>query len=339
MNVSMSSPDVSVAIVNTSSRDLLVACLESLGRDEGRSVEAEFVVLDNASEDDSVEAVRSRFPWVRVLEQPYRAGFGANQNTVFAQTSGRYVYVLNEDTLSEPGSLDALVSHLDAHPRVGAVGPKIVYPDGRLQTSAWRFPSPARAFVGALTLGRAGVVQSGGTETRRVDWAMGCALMVRRAAVDDLGLFDERFFMYVDETDLCRRLADSGWETHYLPEVVVVHLESQFSASIPERRIVEHWRSRRRYWRKHHSELGARAAAFFTGAQFAVRSAAVSVLRRLPEGRRPPYANREFATSLSTHVRNAWFGETGPGLAELAREWNERQHVSPAGERAADGQT
>jgi hypothetical protein len=328
-NVSMSRPDVSVGIVNTSSRDLLAACLESLGRDEGRRVDAEFVVLDNASEDDSVELVRSRFPWVRVVEQPFRAGFGANQNTVFAQTSGRYFYILNEDTLSEPGSLDALVSYLDAHARVGALGPKIVYPDGRPQTSAWRFPSPARAAIGTLTLGRAGVVQSGGARTRRVDWAMGCALMVRRSAIEPMGLFDEGIYMYVDETDLCRRLAAAGWETHYFPEVVVVHLESQFSAAIPERRIVEHWRSRRRYWRKHHSRPAARLAAFLTGAQFAVRSAVVSVLRRLPEGRRPAYANRAFSASLNAHVRNAWFGETGPGLAELAREWNERHRVSP----------
>ena len=332
-NVSTSIPDVSVAIVNTSSRELLAACLESLERDESREVDAEFVVLDNASEDDSVQLVRERFPWVRVVEQRYRAGFGANQNTVFAETSGRYFYVLNEDTLSEPGSLDALVAYLDAHPRVGAVGPKIVYPDGRLQTSAWRFPSPARSALGALTLGRAGIVQSGGDEPRRVDWAMGCALLVRRSAVEGMGLFDEGIFMYVDETDLCRRLAEAGWETHYFPKVTVVHLESQFSASIPERRIVEHWRSRRRYWRKHHSRPAARAAAFLMGAQFAVRSAIVSVLRRLPERRRPRYATRAFSTTLNTHVRNAWFGETGPGLRELAREWNERNRVSPPDER------
>ena len=119
-------PDVSVSIVNTSSRDLLLACLESLERDADRAVSVEVVVLDNASDDGSAEAVRERYPWARVLEQRHRAGFGANHNTVIRATRGRYVYVLNEDTVSEPGSFDRMVAYMDAHPGVGALGPRVV---------------------------------------------------------------------------------------------------------------------------------------------------------------------------------------------------------------------
>jgi len=311
-----------VSIVNTSSRDLLLACVESLEQGATREVSVEVVVLDNASDDGSAAAVRERFPRVRVIEQRFRAGFGANHNTVIRATTGRYVYVLNEDTISEPGSLDRMVAYMDAHPRVGALGPGVVYPDGRHQTSAWRFPTPTAAAIGTLTLGKAGIVQSEGTRPKRVDWAMACALLVRRAALDEVGDFDERFFIYAEETDLCRRLAAAGWETYYLPDVVITHYVSQFSANVPERRIVEHWRSRHQYWAKHHSPFGARTAALLTGLQYAARGAVCSALLHVPQSRRPAYASHATAASFHLQARNAWHGETGPGLAELAAEWN-----------------
>jgi GT2 family glycosyltransferase len=318
-------PDVSVSIVNTSSRELLLVCLESLAQDL-HEVDVEVVVLDNASEDGSAEAVRERFGWARVIAQPYRAGFGANHNTVIRATRGRYVYVLNEDTTVEPGSFRRMVEYLDAHPEVAALAPRIRYPDGREQASAWRFPTPGVAALGALTLARAGVVQSGGRETRPVDWAMACALLLRRSALDEVGFFDEGFFIYSEETDLCLRLRGAGYETHYFPEVTVYHHVSQFSAGIPERRIAEEWRSRHRYWRKHHSPAGARAAALLTGWQYAARSALAAAALRLPESRRPlRHLHRAAPARFRLHARNAWRGVSGPGLRELAEEWN-REH-------------
>src|SRR5207253_4557684 len=260
-------PDVSVSLVNTNSRVLLLACLESL-----EAKDTEIVVLDNASEDGSAAAVRERFPEVRVIEQRHRAGFGANHNTVIRATAGRYVFVLNEDTTSEDWGFERMVAHLDANPRGAALGPRLVYPDGRPQASAWRFPSPAAAAIGLLTLGRAGIVQSGGSKPRDVDWAMAAALLLRREALDEVGLFDEEFFIYSEETDLSRRLQRAGWRTQYFPQVTVIHHESQFSAGIPERRINEMWRGRHRYWQKHHSALGAGLAALCTGAQYGARS-------------------------------------------------------------------
>lgn len=303
--------DVSVSLVNTSSRELLLACLESL-----RGAEAEVVVLDNASDDGSAAAVRERFPEVRLLEQRRRAGFGANHNTVIRATSGRYVLVLNEDTTSDDWGFARMVAHLDANPRVAALAPRLVYPDGRRQASAWRFPSPAVAALGLLTLGRAGVVQSGGDETRDVNWAMAAAILLRREALDEVGLFDEDFFIYSEETDLCRRLRDAGWRTQLYPAVTVVHHESQFSAGIPERRINEMWRGRHRYWRKHHSRAGAAIAALCTGGQYALRG----LLRP---------RDRDFAARMRLHARDAT-RVRGPGLRELAEEWN-RAHAAPGG--------
>ena len=293
--------DVAISLVNTNSRELLLACLESL---EG--VDAEIVVLDNASEDGSVEAVRERFPAVRVIAQPHRAGFGANHNAVIRATNSRYVYILNEDTSSADWGFGRMVAHLDANPRVAVLGPKLVYPDGRHQASAWKFPTPARAVLGLATLGRAGVVQSHGDATRDVDWAMAAALLVRREALDQVGLFDEDFFIYSEEVDLQYRLRTAGWGIRYFPSVTVVHHESQFSAGIPERRINEMWRSRHRYWRKHHSRAGARIAALATGAQYALRG----LLR---------FRDRDFAARMRLHARDS-VRVRGPGLRELAEK-------------------
>ncbi|HEY2355742.1 MAG TPA: glycosyltransferase family 2 protein [Gaiellaceae bacterium] len=296
-------PDVSISLVNTNSRELLLACLESL-----KGVDAEIVVLDNASEDGSAEAVRSQYPDVRVIEQRHRAGFGANHNTVIRATTGRYVFILNEDTTSDDWGFAEMVAHLDANPRVAALAPRLVYPDGRVQSSAWRFPTPSTAALGLITLGRAGVLQSGGGETRDVDWAMAAALLVRREALDGVGIFDEDFFLYSEETDLLRRLSNAGWRTQFFPSVTVVHHESQFSAGIPERRINEMWRGRHRYWAKHHSATGARAAALLTGAQYALRG----LIRR---------RDRDFAARMRLHAHDA-IRVDGPGLRELAEDWN-----------------
>ena len=313
--VSARSLDLSVSIVNTNSRELLLACLESLA-----PVEAEIVVLDNASEDGSAAAVRERFPHVRVIEQEHRAGFGSNHNTIIRATTGRYVYVLNEDTTANDWSFERITEYLDAHPQVAALGPRLVYPDGRLQDSAWRFPTPLVSTMGLATLGQLGVKQSKGASVRPVDWVMGAALVLRREALDQVGLFDEDFFLYSEEVDLQARLRQAGWETHYFPELTVVHHESQFSAGIPERRINEMWRSRHRYWRKHHSRMGARIAALATGSQYAARALLSPVARRDPG----------IEARMRLHARDAWRVE-GPGLRELADEWNGRVGSTPPG--------
>jgi hypothetical protein len=301
--------DVSVSIVNTNSRELLLACLESLA-----GTDAEIVVLDNASEDGSADAVRERFPDVSLIAQDFRAGFGANHNTVIRATTGRYVYVLNEDTTADDWGFDRMTAYMDAHPRVAALGPKLVYPDGRRQDSAWRFPTPLVSTLGLVTLGKVGVKQSHGDVPRAVDWVMGAALLLRRDALDEVGLFDEGFFLYSEEVDLQFRLRRAGWKVHYFPDVTIVHHESQFSAAIPERRVNEMWRSRHRYWRKHHSGPGARVAAAATGVQYAARAA----LSR----------DAGFRARMRLHARDAW-RVTGPGLRELADEWNGRVGASP----------
>lgn len=300
-------PDLTVSIVNHNSRELLLACLDSLAG----SV-AEIVVLDNASEDGSAEAVRDLFPEVRLIAQPFRAGFGANHNTVIRATRSRYVCILNADTTAIASDLERMVAYLDGHPRVAAIGPKLVYPEGRHQVSAWRFPTPLVSLLGLITLSVVGVRQSEGDRPRAVGWVTGAALMMRRAALDEVGLFDEDFFLYSEEVDLQFRLLRAGWTVHYFPEVSVVHHNTELHTGMPERRINETWRSAHRYWHKHHTVAGARVAALCLGAQFCVRGALMMAR-----------GNREAAKRMLLHTRNMW-RVTGPGLRELAEEWNRR---------------
>jgi hypothetical protein len=314
--------DISVSIVNTNNRELLLACLGTLQASLSADVEVEIVVLDNASDDGSVEAVRAAHPSVRVIAHRRRAGFGANHNAVIRETRGRYVYVLNDDTLVEPGSFDRMVGYLDAHPQVAALGPHVVFPDGREQASAWRFPSPWISVRSAITLARAGITLSGGQDIRRVDWVFGCALLVRRAALDVIGLFDEGFFIYSEETDLCRRLADAGFETVYFPPVTLVHVGNATTSRVPERRLNELWRSRRRYWFKHHGAAGARVATTAAGLQYLAFAGLARAASLVPGRLRKGSVGAVDADVFLHQARCALRGVRGPGIAELAEEWN-----------------
>ena len=163
---------VAVLVVTMDTRDDVLACLESL---QGEP-DIEIAVLDNVSGDGTADAIRERYPDVRVIEAERRAGFGANNNVLIRATTAPYVYLLNPDTVSQPGSVAALADVLDANPAVAAVGPRVVFGDGREQDTAWRFPSPLTCVRSALTLGRGGITQSGGEAQRPVEWAMACAL-------------------------------------------------------------------------------------------------------------------------------------------------------------------
>ena len=270
--------DLSVSIVNANSRDALLECLKSMEGGLTDEVDMEIVVLDNASDDGSADAVRKCFPQVRLIEQGFREGFGVNHNRVIRATTSRYVYLVNPDTLSDDWGFARLVAELDGHPRVAALGPQVVYPNGVHQESAWRFPTPFASLLGLATLGRVGSEQSVGELARRVDWLMGSALVLRREA-DDVGLFDESFFMYFEETDLCLRLRKAGWELRYFPALTVVHQKAESTADSPERRINEWWRGHHRYWRKHHSSMGARVAATAMGARYAGAALLVAAIR------------------------------------------------------------
>ena len=328
----MNEPDVTISIVNHANREEVLGCLEDLGLDEGKR-RVEIVVLDNDSRDGSVEAIRDRFPHVRVIAQSYTAGFGANHNTIIRSTAARYILVLNDDARVTHASVDELVDYLDEHSRIAALGPKIVRSNGEVHASAWRFPSPAVCAMWACTGGLAGVVQSGGDRPKPVDWVSGSGMMLRRSALETVGLFDERIYMYMEETDLCRRLRSVGFEVYYVPSVEIVHRQWGSTFHIPERRTNELWRSRRYYWRKHHSPVGRLLAHIFDGLRYGMGAVLVACALLIPHRLRPAWADRESLSLYRLNARNALLGPAGDGMWELAIERNSR-HLTSSDELA-----
>lgn len=316
--------DVAVSIVNTSNRELLLRCLETLEDDPGRRCSVEVVVLDNASTDGSAQAVRERFPDARVIEQPYRDGFGANHNTVTRETSSKYVYILNEDTETPPGTLDALVDYLEAHPSVGAVGPKIIGPDGLQQGSAWNLMSIPIQLVWALTLGQKGAVISTGNAPKRVEAVSACAVMVRRDVFEKAGMFDERYFIFSEEADMAQRFERLGSERHYLPTITTLHHGQQTTSSVPDRQINEHWRSLDLYLERWHRPWERRLLKLLTGLGYALATVAAEIGTRLPARVRPAAAANWNPGIYRLHVRNSLRSTYGPGIREAAEEWNRK---------------
>jgi GT2 family glycosyltransferase len=323
--MSSASADLVVAIVNHSNRADTLACLESLAGDTGRRVSVHVVVLDNASDDGSLDAIRSAHPGVEVIAQDVRRGFGANQNTIMQATRSRYVLTLNNDTLVAHGALDALVDHLDEHPAVGAAGPRVVGPDGEPQLSAWTFPTVWNAAVHVLAGSR-----PAGSAPTEVGYLSGCALMLRRSVLTRIGGFDEDYFMYAEEKDLCRRIHDAGYAVQLVPSASVVHLEARSSSGASQRRDTEFWRSQRLYLRKHHSAAAVLAIEAQTAAQRLVLAAAVALAGALPAGLRRRELEPGLARALARQARSSLRPPKGAGLRELADEHNARQRRAAA---------
>jgi GT2 family glycosyltransferase len=303
--------EVSFCVVNTDQRELLVHCLDAIAAERERlDFATEVLVLDNASTDGSAGAARRHPTVTEVVALDQRRGKGENDSHLLQRARGRYCLLLNEDSELRPGATAALHAALQDDPRAAAAGAKLLRPDGRVQPSAWRFPTPYTALVGALFLHRRLTVQSRGRRTRRVDWAQSAALLVRRDAARDIGWFDPQFFVYSDEVDFCRRLADAGHRTLWVPAAEAVHHEQLSTGAVPERRIVELSRNRDRYMRKHHSAAAALVVRLLTAWAYAVRAAAATIV--------PGHDPKRYWRHVTATLRPS----RGEGLREAAHEFN-----------------
>ncbi|MCX6027723.1 MAG: glycosyltransferase family 2 protein [Chloroflexi bacterium] len=256
----------------------------------------EIIVVDNASADGSVEMVAAEFPWVRLIANAENRGFTGGNNQGLAVSAGRYVFFLNPDTVVVGDALATMVAYLDTHPEVGALGPQLRYGDGSLQSSCRRFPTFATALFESTPLawhwpnnpwarryrmenltpstppslrgkGDGGIGGDGGTG---VDWLVGAALMVRREALAQVGGFDEGYFMYSEELDLCRRIKQAGWRIVYLPAAQIIHYEGKSSEQLVAARHIRFQTSKVRYFRKFHGPLAAEVLRVFILGLFAV---------------------------------------------------------------------
>jgi GT2 family glycosyltransferase len=265
--VSEAKPVVSVIIVSYNTREMTLECLRVLEADLSASQldkSTEIWVVDNASADGSAQAVRETFPHVRLIDNPRNAGFGAANNLALKQAQGDFLLLLNSDAFPKPGAIGTLVEYLREHPDVAVVGPKLLNKDGSLQKSCWKFPSPARAWL--ENLGVTSLLPNHPVvgdyshwehdRERDVDFVIGACMLVRRKAYEQVGGFDEGFFLYSEETDWQRRMKDRGFRIVFTPAAQVTHFGGA-SGEAEKAKVNGHFfESLDRYERKHHGLLG-----------------------------------------------------------------------------------
>ncbi|MBX7234740.1 MAG: glycosyltransferase family 2 protein [Caldilineales bacterium] len=259
-------PLTSVIIVSWNVRDLLLRCLANL-RQEAEGTEVEIIVVDNASQDGTVAAVRAGFPEVQVIANQENRGFTGGNNQGLAVARGEYFFLLNPDTEVRPGALLELRRYLETHPQVGILGPRLRYADGSIQPSRRRFPTLLTLFTestivqeawpGLPWFGRFYLADRSPEETQAVDWVVGAAMFVRRQVYEQVGGLDEGFFMYSEELDWCRRAAAAGWQVIYHPAAEVMHYEGRSSEQVVAARHIHFFSSRVRYTRNYHGRLAA----------------------------------------------------------------------------------
>ena len=266
----MRSLDVAVVIVTYRTAELTIACLRSVQaeRQASRGITVRAVVVDNASGDASVigpaleaEGWQS---WVTLIEAPVNGGFAYGNNlgvqSAYATEIPDYIYLLNPDTEVRPGAIGSLVRFLEVSPQVGIAGGSFEYRDGRIWPIAFRFPTICSELSHGLQLGivsrllqRWTVARPMSQLTQPTDWICGAAMMIRPAAFDRIGGFDENYFLYFEETDFCNRARQAGYATWYVPESRVMHIMGQSTKMTDEKitlqRFPPYWfESRRRYF-------------------------------------------------------------------------------------------
>lgn len=286
--------DVSICIVNWNAEALLHDCLRSIYGHSGES-SFEVIVVDNASNDTSAAMVSRDFPQVRLLVNDTNVGFAQANNQAFQITEGRYLLLLNNDTLVLPGMLDTMVQFMDTQSSAGIAGCKNLNPDGSLQPSCRSFPSLPIMFFRALSLDRlwpdnrwtgANYMSYWDHATiREVDVVKGSCMLVRREILQEVGPLDPSFFFYFEEIDWCHRARQKGWKTYFVPDAVVIHYGGQSSGQQSGRMRVAYYQSLLRYFQKHHgqpTDLVVRMCAIL---EISLRMAywSAGILRRPPQ--------------------------------------------------------
>lgn len=254
---------LTIVIVSWNSKGFLLDCLRSLAaQEEFISGSYHIVVVDNASDDGTAEAVYAFDPTITVIRNTTNIGFAAGNNLGISSTDSQYIALINPDVIVSANCVALLCRYLNEHPNVGLIGPKVFNPDGTIQHSYWAMPTlkdRLRRAFGMRSREFAGVPSRNGAcpdRVKPVGVLSGCFWMVRRSALNDVGLLDEDFFMYAEDTDWCKRFWKAQWKVVYVPEATAIHYGGGSSAKVPVRSYIEMHRANLQYWRKHHGSLG-----------------------------------------------------------------------------------
>jgi GT2 family glycosyltransferase len=266
--------DLSVVIVNWNTREFLSRCLRSV-YDTTLDLDFEVIVVDNGSTDGSQDMVRRKFPAVSLIVNTENKGFAKANNQAIRRSRGRYVLLLNSDAFVCENTIEHTVAFMDGHPEAGMAGCKLLYEDGRLQPSCYAFPTLSTEFFIAVGLdrlfpksrlfGKYGMTYWDFDDIREVDVILGAFMMVRATAIDEVGLMDERYFMYSEEVDWCYRFRDKGWRIYFYPHVEAVHVGGGSTRRVRAEMLVRLYGSRIEFFRKHHGRLSARLLKLVVG--------------------------------------------------------------------------
>ena len=284
-------PDVSIIIINWTTRDLLCDCINSALRTAG-PLEIEIIVVDNASTDGSVAMVRRQFPFVTLIANSQNVGFARANNRGAAASRGKYQLLLNSDARLLPNSLQSMVAALEASPQVGLVGAQLRNPDGSFQASCSPFPGLWQEFLILSSLGRRLYGQwypsRGPQECQEpsiVDYVEGACMLIRREAFQAVGGLDEAYFMYAEDVEICYALRQKGWQVCYQPAALVVHLGGGSSQTRRPERESDLYCSRVRFFRRHYGTAATLALTAQILAFTAIKTLAHSFLRLISHGR------------------------------------------------------
>jgi hypothetical protein len=257
--------DLSVIIVSWNVRELLSACLDScLKQSSASHLTLEVIVVDSASSDGTAAFIAERYPQVKLLAQDRNVGFTAGNNIGLRLATGRYLLLLNPDTLILDDALSQMVAYLDAHPQIGAIGPQTHNPDGSIQSTRRRFPTVATGIFESTWLQRFAprrlldhyyATDIADEAIAEVDWVQGSALMVRHEVYTQIGGLDEAYIMFSEEMDWCKRIKAAGWGVIYLGNAHITHYGGQSTEQVTTRKHILFQQSKLHYFRKHHGRL------------------------------------------------------------------------------------
>ena len=293
--------DLSITICSWNTLEDTRACLLSLRAVQDEAV-FETIVLDNNSEDGSPDMVEREFPEVRLIRMSRNLGFTGGQNHMLEKRLGRHALLLNSDTVVHSGAIRTMLEYFEAHPDIGVLGPKLENPDGSLQYSCGRFPSPAAALFRNTPIGklfpnnrftREYLMQDWvHDKPRDVDWVSGAALLARDDLIAKIGLLDPEYFMYSEDVDFCWRTHEAGYRVVYLPTAVITHAIGRSTDKAPNRMIGRFHKSMFRFYRKNmlskvaahlrpFALVGAGAALFARASLFITKNKIDEVRRRM----------------------------------------------------------
>lgn len=224
---------VSIIIISTNEAHFLDNCLSSIFLSSLDKNKYEVILINNNSSDNTDLLVRKKYPQVKIFHRKKRFGFSANNNYGIKRSSGKYVLLLNADTMCQKQSIQTLLKFMENHPNVGVCGPKLIYPDGSLQLSCRKFPtlwsgilrrSPLRMTLPSTMRAKQHLnISIDHNKIQKVDWLLGACIMISKKAIKKIGLLDEKYFLYVDDIDYCWRAWNSDWQVYYVPTSTIVH--------------------------------------------------------------------------------------------------------------------